>query len=56
MRKTDIPLRHMIDIVAICIILHNMCTIGNDTFDMEWIEETERKLNKHIDNKFLREG
>ena len=56
MRRAYIPLRHMADIVTTCIVLHNMCTIENDKFDMEWIEEVEIKLNRRIHNKILREG
>ena len=56
MRRFDIPLRHMADVVATCIILHNMCTIGKDKFDIEWIEEAERELNRRIENRSLREG
>ena len=42
MRRANIPLRHMADVVVTCIILHNMCTIGKDKFDIEWVEEAER--------------
>ena len=41
MRRADIPLRHMTDIVATFILLHNMCNIRKDKFDMELIEEAE---------------
>ena len=37
------PLRHMIDIVAKCIVLHNICVISKDKFDMKWIEEVEKR-------------
>ena len=39
MRRSDISLRHMIDVVATCITLHNMCTIKKDKFDIEWIKK-----------------
>ena len=54
MRRTDIPLRHMTDVVATCIVLRNMCTIGKNKFDIKWVEEAEKKLNRHIDNILLR--
>ena len=46
----------MADIVATCIVIHNMCTIGKHKFDIEWIEEADRELNRHINNRLLREG
>ena len=52
-RRIDISVRHMADIVT-CIVLHNMCTIGNDKFDMEWIKEAEKKFNRRIQNSVLR--
>ena len=35
MRRTDILLRHMTDVVATCIVLRNMCTIGKNKFDIK---------------------
>ena len=55
MKIVDISLRYMIDVVATCIVLHNMCIIGNDKFDIKWIKEAERELNRHIDNSLLRQ-
>ena len=46
----------MTNVVATCIVLHNMCTIENDKFDIEWIEEAEREFNRRIYNRLLREG
>ena len=43
MRKADIPLQHMIDIVVTYIVQHNMCTIRNDKFDMKWLK-TSREI------------
>ena len=54
MRRVDIPLRHMTNVIATCIVLHNMFTIRNDIFDIEWIEEVDRELNRHINNRLLR--
>ena len=36
----------MINIVATCIVLHNMCILGKDTFYIEWIEEAKRESNR----------
>ena len=43
----------MTNVVATYIVLHNMCTIGKDNFDIEWLKEVERKLSRRIDNKTL---
>lgn len=44
MRKDDVHLWHMVAIVVICILMCNMCKIGKDKFDMEWIEGTKSEL------------
>lgn len=54
MRTVDIPLWHITDIVATCIVLHIMCMIETYKFDMKLIEEAKRELNRRIDNKLLR--
>jgi hypothetical protein len=56
MRRADILLRYMTDVVCTCIILYNMYTIGKDKFDMEWIEKAEKELGRRIDSRILREG
>jgi hypothetical protein len=35
LKKVDIPLHHMLDLVTICICLHNMCIANLDGFDMD---------------------
>ena len=35
MRRANISLPHMTHVVATCIVLHNMCIIGNNKFDIE---------------------
>ena len=42
MRRIYLSLRHMADVVATCIKLHDMCTIGKDQFDIKWIEEAKK--------------
>ena len=54
MRRSDIPLRHMADVVATCITLHNICTIGKNKFDTNLIEKTERESSRRIENRSLR--
>ena len=54
MKRIDISLQHMADVVVTCIILHNMCIIENNKFDIEWIEETKRELNRRINSRLSR--
>ena len=54
-RRSDTLLRHMTDVIATCSTLHNMCTIGKDKFDIEWIEEAERKLSRRLKYRSLKE-
>ena len=35
MRRVDVPLRHVIEIVVTCIMLHNMCKTSKGEFDRE---------------------
>ena len=32
----------MTAIVSICIAVHNICIIGKDKFNMQWIEEVKK--------------
>ena len=34
---------------------HDICNIGKDKFDIEWIEEVDIELNRCIDNRLFRE-
>ena len=45
-KRANVLLRSMTDIVSTCSILHNLCIIIKDKFDVIWIEETEVKLHK----------
>ena len=55
MKRLNIPLQHWIDIIIACIVLHYMCTIGNEKFDIKLIKEAKRKLNRQIRNKLSKE-
>jgi hypothetical protein len=39
LKRVDIPLRHMLDLVMACICLHNMCIANSNGFDMDWALE-----------------
>lgn len=32
--------------IVTCIMLHDMCTIGKDKLDMNWMKEVKNKLEK----------
>jgi hypothetical protein len=45
MRKANVPLRDMVEIIAACILLYNMC-IQVDKVDTKYIEEVKKKTEK----------
>ena len=44
MKQFVISLKTVPDIIAICIVLHNLCIINNTMIRDEWIVEVENKL------------
>ena len=44
LKRIDIPLDNVPDIVTACICLHNLCLIHNDGFDMRWAKQAEEKI------------
>jgi hypothetical protein len=42
LKRVDIPLCHMPNLVMICICLHNMCIINSNGFDMHWALQVQR--------------
>lgn len=54
MRKVDVPLRHMTNIIATCNVLYNIYTISKDKFDKKkWIEKAERELQNKLENMLV---
>jgi hypothetical protein len=49
-------LRSMPDIVATCIVLHNLCIVNKKNIEEDWIVEAENKLSRRIDEGEIREG
>jgi hypothetical protein len=45
MKKADVPMQHMADIVSTCIVFHNIF-IGKDGFDRGWMKEFEKELRR----------
>lgn len=56
MKRCDIPLRMVPDVVCTCIVLHNLCITMKDAFDKTWIDEAESELAQKIANGEAREG
>jgi hypothetical protein len=56
MKRCDIPLRMVPDVVCTCIVLHNLCITMKDSFDKTWIDEAESELAQKIANGEAREG
>jgi hypothetical protein len=42
LKRIDNPLRHMPNLVTICICSHNMCIANSNGFDMEWALKAQR--------------
>ena len=55
MTRLQVPLINMSDIVAICIVLHNICIINNEGIEEDWIIEVESKLARIINEGDVRE-
>ncbi len=41
LKRCDMDLHHVPDLVAACLVLHNVCICHNDSFDMDWVREAE---------------
>ena len=56
MKRCDVPLRSVPDLVATCIVLHNLCITMNDGFNENWISKAEEQLQRKIKIGALKEG
>lgn len=56
MKRTNVLLQIMDDIVSTCMVLQNICTFGKDGFDRRWIEEGEIFLQRQAKERALTEG
>jgi len=56
MKRSEIPLKNMPDIVATCIVLHNLCIVNNEGIEEDWIVEAESKLARRMIEGEIREG
>ena len=55
MKRCDVPLRSVPDLVATCIVLYNLCITMNDGFNENWISEAEEQLQRKIEIGALKE-
>jgi hypothetical protein len=55
MKRPEVPLKNMNDIVAACIVLHNICIVNNEGIKEYWIIEAESKLARRIIEGGVRE-
>ena len=46
----------MSDIVATCVVLHNLCIVNKKGIEEEWIVEAENKLSRRIGERKIRES
>jgi hypothetical protein len=52
LKRIDIPLRHMMDLVKTCICLHNMCIANLDGFNMDWALEAQKEAQTKANSRF----
>lgn len=55
MRRCNVPLRNVPNLVATCIVLRNLCITMKDNFDEDQILEAEEQSQKIIENGDFKE-
>ena len=56
MKRCKMSLQNIPDIIATCVVLHNLCIVNKEDIEEYWIVETENKLNRRIGEGEIREG
>jgi hypothetical protein len=46
LKRIDMPLQHIPNVITACICLHNLCIIYRDEFDIEWAKEGEGLMQR----------
>ena len=46
LKRIDMPLQNVPDIVTASLCLHNLCILENDDFDMDWARSAEEELQR----------
>ncbi|MCO5602629.1 hypothetical protein L7F22_056763 [Adiantum nelumboides] len=44
LKRCDMDLHNVPDVVAACLVLHSICICHGDSFDMEWVRDAETSL------------
>lgn len=55
-KRSKVPFRNMLDLVATCIELYNLCIIKSDGFEDDWIAQVKEKLWKRVVDGEISEG
>ena len=56
MKRSEILLKNMPDIVAACIMLPNLCIVNNKGIEEEWITKTTNKSYRRFNEDEIQEG
>ena len=52
LKRIDVPLKNLPDLVTACICLHNLCIIHGDGFNMQWAREAQQDLQESTNQNF----
>ena len=55
-KRCEVSLRNISDIIATCVVLHNLCIVNKEGIEEDWIVVAENKLSRMIGEGELREG
>ena len=56
MKRCEVPLRNIPDIIATCVMLHNLCIVNKEDIEEDWIMEVGNKLRRMIGEGKIGEG
>jgi hypothetical protein len=52
LKRINVPLCHLLNIVTVIFYLHNSCIIHGDAFNMDWAREVEMEMQIEANGKF----
>ena len=55
LKRIDMPLQNVPDIVTASLCLRNLCILENDDFDMDWARSVEEELQREATNRSYKE-
>jgi len=44
LKRIDMPLQNVLDIVTASLCLYNLCIVENDKFSMDWAKEAKKEM------------